>query len=139
VLLTGTPAFTEVNGQTFFQHIAADAKRGEDFARFMKGIYGPEGPKIAAGFPFGRFGRLIDVGGGAGNILADILRTHAGVTGVVFDLPRVADIARKFLADQSLADRSEVIAGDFFEEVTPGYDASRVCCMTGTTSNPCAF
>jgi hypothetical protein len=89
----------------------------------MKGIYGPEGPKIAAGFPFGRFARLIDVGGGAGNILADILRTHTGVMGAVFDLPRTADVARKFLADQNLADRSEVIAGDFFQEVTSGHDA----------------
>jgi hypothetical protein len=123
VLMTGTPAFAEVNGQTFFQHIAANAERSENMARFMKGIYGPEGPRIGAGFPFGRFPRLIDVGGGAGNILADILRAHVGVTGAVFDLPRTADVARKFLADQNLADRSEVITGDFFEEVTPGYDA----------------
>jgi multifunctional cyclase/dehydratase/O-methyltransferase len=93
VLETGTPAFTEVNGQTFFQHIAADAKRSENMARFMKGIYGPEGPRIAPGFPFGRFARLIDGGGGSGNILADILRAHAGVTGAVFDLPRTADVA----------------------------------------------
>jgi orsellinic acid C2-O-methyltransferase len=123
VLQTGMPAFPEVNGQTVFQYISSDARRSENFARFMKGIYGPEGPRIAAGFAFGRFSRLIDVGAGAGNILADILRTHAGVTGAVFDLPRTADVARKFLADQDLSDRSEVIAGDFFHEVTPGYDA----------------
>lgn len=123
VLETGTPAFIEVNGQTFFQHIAADAKRSENMARFMKGIYGPEGPRIATGFPFGRFARLLDVGGGSGNILADILRAHAGVTGAVFDLPRTADVARKFLTEQGLADRSEVIAGDFFQAVTLGYDA----------------
>ena len=81
VLMTGTPAFTEINKQTFFQHIAADTERSENMARFMRGIYGPEGPRIAAGFPFSRFARLMDVGGGAGNILADILQRHAGVTG----------------------------------------------------------
>jgi hypothetical protein len=123
VLMTGAPAFAEVNGQTFFQHIAANAERSENMARFMKEVYAPEGPRIAAGFPFGRFPRLVDVGGGAGNILADILRAHVGVTGAVFDLPGTADVARKFLADQNLADRSEVITGDFFEHVTPGYDA----------------
>jgi len=122
VLQTGTPAFPEVNGQTVFQYISSDASRSENFARFMIEIYGPEGPKIAAGFPFGRFSHLIDVGAGAGNILADILRTHPGVTGAVCDLPRTADVARKFLADQNLSDRSEVIAGDFFQEVTSGYD-----------------
>jgi hypothetical protein len=123
VLMTGTPAFAEVNGQTVFQYFAANAERSENMARYMKGMYGPEGPRIAAGFPFGQFPRLIDVGGGAGNILADILRAHVGVTGAVFDLPHTADVARKFLADQNLADRFEVITGDFFEEVTPGYDA----------------
>jgi len=123
VLMTGNPAFAAANGQTFFQHIAADKKRSENMARFMKGIYGPEGPAIAAGFPFGRFGRLIDVGGGAGHILAEILRAHPKLHGAVFDLPKTAEVARRFVDEQGLSDRCEVFAGDFFEAVTPGYDA----------------
>jgi O-methyltransferase domain len=123
VLETGNPAFAAVNGKTFFEHIASDPKRSETMARFMKGIYGPEGPRIAAGFPFGRFKRLIDVGGGAGHILADILYAHPEVEGAVFDLPRTAEVARRFLGEQGLGHRSEVFAGDFLEAVTPGYDA----------------
>ena len=123
VLETGAPAFPEVNGKTFFQHIGADPGRSENMARFMKGIYGPEGPRIAAGFPFGRFARLIDIGGGAGNILADILRAHPAVAGAVFELPQAADIAQRFLTDQGLAARSEVVRGDFFQSMVPGYDA----------------
>jgi O-methyltransferase domain len=123
VLLTGKPAFPEVNGLPVFQYFGADAERSENFARFMRGIYGPEGPRIASGFPFGRLTRLIDVGGGAGNILADILRAHPVVSGAVFDLPRTVDVARKFLADWGLLDRAEVIAGDFFNEIPSGYDA----------------
>jgi len=123
VLKTGNPAFPAVNGQTFFEHIASDPKRSETMARFMKGIYGPEGPRIAAGFPFGRFGKLIDVGGGAGHILADILRAHPNVHGAVFDLPRTVEVARRFLGEQGLGDRYDLLAGDFFEAVTPGYDA----------------
>lgn len=123
VLATGTPAFAEVNGQTFFQHVAADPTRSANMARFMREIYGPEGPRIAADFPFARFERLIDIGGGSGNILADILRAHPELEGAVFDLPRTADVARQFLLDQGLADRSEVFSGDFFESVTSGYDA----------------
>ena len=123
VLMTGDQAFAAVNGQTFFQHIAADKKRSETMARFMKGIYGPEGPAIAAGFPFGRFAKLIDVGGAGGHILADILRAHPKIEGAVFDLPKTAEVARRFLADQDLGERAQVFAGDFFEAVTPGYDA----------------
>jgi hypothetical protein len=123
VLETGKPAFAAVNGMSFFEHLAADPKRSENMAKFMKGVYGPAGPQIAAGFPFGRFARVLDVGGGQGHILADILRAHPEVRGAVFDLPRTAEVAQRFLASQGLADRSEVIAGDFFEGVTPGYDA----------------
>jgi hypothetical protein len=123
VLETGNPAFPAVNGQTWFEYIAANPKRSETMARFMKGIYGPEGPRIAAGFPFGRFGRIIDVGGGAGHILADILRAHPKVKGAVFDLPKTAQVARQFLNEQGLGDRSEAFDGDFLEAVTSGFDA----------------
>jgi hypothetical protein len=123
VLQTGKPGFNEVNGIGFFQYLAANSMRSENMARFMRGIYGPEGPRIAAGFPFGRFGRVLDVGGGSGNILADLLHAHPALKGAVFDLPRTAEVARQFLAEQGLGDRFEVIAGDFFAEVTPGYDA----------------
>jgi len=123
VLETGKPAFAAVNGMTFFEHLADDPKRSENMARFMKGVYGPAGPQIAAGFPFHRFARVLDVGGGQGHILADILRAHPTVRGGVFDLPRTADVARKFLAAQGLTKRTEVIAGDFFEGVPAGWDA----------------
>jgi SAM-dependent methyltransferase len=123
VLETGQPAFQRVNGMSFFEHLAADPKRSENMARFMKSVYGPAGPQIAAGFDFGRFSRILDVGGGQGHILADILRTHPYVRGAVFDLPRTAEVARRFLAAQDVADRAEVVAGDFFEGVPVGYDA----------------
>jgi hypothetical protein len=123
VLETGNPAFAAANGRTFFEYVASDPKRSENMARFMKGIYGPEGRRIAAGFPFGRFGRIIDVGSGPGHILADILRAHPEIEGAVFDLPRTAEVARRFLTDQGLSDRCQVFAGDFLKEMTPGYDA----------------
>jgi hypothetical protein len=123
VLNTGVPAFDAVNGKTFFQYLAADPKRSEAMARYMKGVYGPEGPRIAAVFPFSRFRSVMDVGGGAGHILADILRTHPQVRGAVFDLPPTAEVARKFLAAKGLADRATVFSGDFLQEMTPGYDA----------------
>src|SRR5215469_2661152 len=95
VLRTGNPTFEAVNGQSFFQYVASDSKRSETMARYMKGVYGPEGPRIASGFPFGRFTKLIDVGAGPGHILADILRAHPRLEGAVFDLPRTADVARQ--------------------------------------------
>jgi hypothetical protein len=123
VLETGEPSFPKVNGTSFFQWLAADQTRSQNMGKFMGGIYGPEGPKIAAGFPFDRFKNILDVGGGQGHILAGILKQYPGVRGGVFELPRTADQARGFLAGAGLADRTDVVAGDFFEAVPSGYDA----------------
>jgi len=105
-----------------FQYLAADSKRSELMGKFMGGIYGPEGARIAAGFPFSRFGSILDVGGGQGHILAGILQRHPGVKGGVFDLPPTAAIARKFLDDRGLT-QCDVFPGNFLDSVPPGFDA----------------
>ena len=123
VLASGQPAFDKVNGIGFFDWIKADAGRSAAMASFMGGIYGPQGAKIAVGYPFGRFAKLIDIGGGNGHVLAAILAQHPGMRGALFDLPPTADVAQRFLAERGLAARCEVFAGDFFEAVPRGYDA----------------
>jgi hypothetical protein len=73
VLATGQAAFNAVNGMGFFDWIKSNPVRSAAMASFMGGIYGPQGPKIAAGYPFGSFSTLIDIGGGTGHVLAAIL------------------------------------------------------------------
>jgi hypothetical protein len=92
-------------------------------ASFMGGIYGPQGPKIAAGYPFGNLSTLIDIGRGNGHVLAAILAEHPRLRGALFDLPPTAEVARRFLAERGLAARCEVFSGDFFETVPSGFDA----------------
>jgi hypothetical protein len=122
VLESGAPAFAAANGMTFFQHIASDPKRSQLMGKFMAGIYGPVGARIAEGFPFGRFQSLLDVGGGQGHILVDILQKHPAIRGAVFDLPRTAEVARQFLAAKGFAE-CEVFSGDFLDALPPGFDA----------------
>jgi hypothetical protein len=88
----------------------------------MGGVYGPEAARIAAGFPFDRFGSILDVGGGQGHILAAVLDRHPAIRGGVFDLPPTAAVARKYLDGRGLS-KCEVFPGDFLESVTPGFDA----------------
>jgi SAM-dependent methyltransferase len=54
------------------------------------------------------------VGGGSGALLAAILQAHPQATGIVFDLPAVAEGARAYLTAAGLTPRCEVVAGDFF-------------------------
>ena len=57
---------------------------------------------------------VVDVGGGNGSLLVELLRRHPGLRGIVFDRPEtVRDEA-------ALGKRIEFVAGDFFESVPAG-------------------
>jgi ubiquinone/menaquinone biosynthesis C-methylase UbiE len=63
--------------------------------------------------------RVMDVGGGYGELLAQILLTHPSAHGLLFDLPHAISQARAHLSRYGLAGRCEFIEGDFFKSV-PG-------------------
>jgi len=107
----------------FFDWIKSDPVRSAAMASFMGGIYGPQGPKIAAGYPFGNLSTLIDIGDSNDHVLAAILAEHPRLRGALFDLPPTAEVARRFLGERGLAGRCEVFSGDFFETVPSGFDA----------------
>jgi len=60
---------------------------------------------------------VVDVGGGQGTLLAEILRKHGHLQGVPLETPAVAARARDLLGATDIADRSEVRPGNFFEQV----------------------
>jgi len=69
-----------------------------------------------------RFGTVVDVGGGRGTLLAAVLSGHAEGRGVLFDLPHVVVEARATLERAGVADRCELVGGDFFTAVPSGGD-----------------
>jgi O-methyltransferase domain len=122
-LKDGKSHFVDVNGAPLFELLERDKSLNEHFAKSMINLYGPEGAKIASGYPFGQFRTLIDVGGGQGHILAAILSAHTETRGAVFDIEPTAALARNFLLNRGLADRCDAVGGSFFVEVPSGYDA----------------
>jgi hypothetical protein len=74
-------------------------------------------------YDFSRFGRLVDVAGGYGSTLCAVLKATPSLRGVLFDMPHVIENARSLVAEQGLADRVELAAGNMFESVPAGADA----------------
>jgi demethylspheroidene O-methyltransferase len=67
---------------------------------------------------------LMDLGGGSGAFLAAALGRHAGLRGILYDLPPVVPAARARLAAAGLAGRVEVVPGSFRDGPLPaGADA----------------
>jgi len=120
----GAVAFDRVHGVPFFEYLQRNPERERVFAASMASISGAENPTIATSYPFGEFGRLVDVGGAHGHLLAAILRRHRKVRGVLYDQTQVVAgaAARGFISAPDVCDRIEVEGGDFFSAVPAGAD-----------------
>lgn len=66
---------------------------------------------------------VVDLGGAKGTLIAAILRANPGLRGILFDLDRANASGKAHLAAVGMADRCEVVAGDFFKAVPAGGDA----------------
>lgn len=71
------------------------------------------------GFDWSGYDRVADVGGGSGTAIAEILAANTHLHGVLFDLPTVVVEARETLEGAEVADRCEIVGGDFFADSLP--------------------
>ena len=120
---TGEIAFDHVHHMGEWDYYAANPDYGARFDAAMQANTAPVTEAVAAAFDFSRYRTVTDVGGGNGTLLATILRLYPGLNGVLFDRPQVIERARARFEEPGLADRVQLIGGDFLEWVPPGSDA----------------
>ncbi len=78
--------------------------------------------EVVRAYDFSGMKRIIDVGGGYGELLAAILEVDPQMRGILFDLPQAIEGARKRLEEAGPVDRFELVAGSFFDSVPGGGD-----------------
>lgn len=113
----GQTPFAEIFGGSFFDYFAANPEVGPIFHRGMASFSDSENVPIAGAYDFRRFERIIDVGGGHGGFLIEALRASPA-RGVLLDADHVLREAR--VAAAGLADRCELVVGDFLQSVPDG-------------------
>jgi len=119
---TGQTAFDRRFGKQLFEFLAENAEAGQVFNRAMTSISSPHVPAIAEAYDFSRFRCMLDIAGGVGHVLAEVLRRNPQMRGILFDLPYAVDAARAALQAHPAASRIEMKTGDFFSEVPEGAD-----------------
>ncbi|HEY3260469.1 MAG TPA: methyltransferase [Pseudonocardiaceae bacterium] len=117
---TGEAGFPLQFGRSFWEDLQTDPERHEIFTNWMGSDIPARSPDIAAGHDWESLGSVVDVGGGDGSLLIALLTKYAGLSGTVVDLPETAATARAALAAAGLADRSDVVAGSFFDPLPVG-------------------
>jgi hypothetical protein len=119
----GGIAFDRAHGRSFFEHLAAEPELMTGFQTSMVSRSTQEARDVLASYDFGRFERVVDIGGGTGILLRAILEATPGLRCVLFDQPKVIDAAREQLAGSDIEGRIELVPGDFFTAVPGGGDA----------------
>ena len=94
---TGEPAFRHVHGTDAWAYRAAHPEEEALFDAAMTANSRRQAAAVLAAYDFGRFGCVVDVGGGRGALLAAILARHPNVRGVLFDQPHVVAEAEQEL------------------------------------------
>jgi hypothetical protein len=124
-LASGAPAFDQVHGRPFFDYLSVHADAAADFDAAMSGYSAGEARAVADAYPgFAAMRHVVDVGGGRGVLLAELLHRHVQLRGTLFERGPVIAAAQVQITAAGLAARLQAAAGDFFDTIKPaGADA----------------
>ncbi|WP_369373966.1 methyltransferase [Streptomyces sp. cg36] len=120
-LRTGGSAFSHVFGADLFPYLQEHSETSLTYERAM--VAGtPFFAEVGRAFDFSTARRIVDVAGGHGALLHEILNDNPGPRAVLFDAPHVIEESRGHPIATHHADRCERVPGNFFEEVPRGGD-----------------
>jgi O-methyltransferase domain len=118
---SGVTPYEQVHGTSFFERVTVRGKDAE-FASRMSGSVAGLAERLAGLDAIKTARRVVDVGGGHGALLAELLRLHPHLHGVLFDREATIAGAAEVLERAGVRERCEMVAGDFFEAIPAGGD-----------------
>jgi 2,7-dihydroxy-5-methyl-1-naphthoate 7-O-methyltransferase len=120
---TGTPAYHEIFGLPFWKDLEAHP----DIAASFDALMGPPGhgtpdPEVLITGGWEEVKTVVDVGGGTGALLAEILRARPEIQGTLVDLPRTVARAGSILQAAGVGERVRTVGQSFFDPLPAGAD-----------------
>jgi hypothetical protein len=114
---TGESAFEKAFGQPAFDWLQENPEAAELFASATAANISSRSQAVVDSYDFSSCRRIVDVGGGRGALLIEILRRAPQASGVVADLPPMVRAARQAIAEADLGSRCQTEECDFFDSV----------------------
>jgi 2,7-dihydroxy-5-methyl-1-naphthoate 7-O-methyltransferase len=121
---TGRPAYREAFGHEFWE----DLDTHPDIAASFDALMGPPGHGVPDAqvlvdpADWDSVRTVVDVGGGTGALLAEVLRARPALRGTLVDLPRTVARSGEVFQAAGVADRATVVAQSFFDPLPAGGD-----------------
>jgi 2,7-dihydroxy-5-methyl-1-naphthoate 7-O-methyltransferase len=120
---TGKPAYHERFGLPFWEDLQAHP----DIAASFDALMGPAGhgtpdPEVLLTGDWEEIKTVMDVGGGTGALLAEILRAHPQIQGTLVDFPATLARAEALLQAAGVRERVRTVGQSFFDPLPAGAD-----------------
>lgn len=120
---TGRPGYADVFGLPFWEDLDAHPEVAASFDAMMGSAgHGSPNPNVRLTEGWESIRHVVDVGGGTGALLAEILRAHPNVHGTLVDLPRTVARAAEVFRTAGVDDRTTIFGQSFFDPLPSGAD-----------------
>ena len=118
---TGRCAYHEVFGLSFWQDLEAHPELAASVEDSMRARSRPD-PEVLLNGDWNGIATVVDVGGGTGDLLAEILRTRQNVHGILVDLPRTVSRSGDVLRAAGVIERTTTVGQSFLDPLPAGAD-----------------
>ncbi len=121
---TGKPAYHEAFGRGFWEDLEAHPELAAKFDALMgpQGHGVPDWRVLVNPADWETVRTVVDVGGGTGSLLAEILRARPEVKGTLVDMPHTVARSGEIFAAAGVADRATAVGQSFFDPLPAGND-----------------
>ncbi len=126
-VMTGESSFAHVFGESFWDRMRRLPEENEMFNRALADLRLDEHQQIADAYDWTAVNTVVDVGGGAGSLLAAILEKRPGKRGVLVEQPEVLPDAERLLSERGVRGRCEFLGGSFFNPIAAVGEVWTIC------------
>jgi hypothetical protein len=118
---TGRPAYSDIFGRPYWEDLEAHPEIAATFDLLMGPGHGVPDPEVLLNpADWSSVNSVVDVGGGTGALLAEVLRAHPELHGTLVDLPRTVARSGGVFQAAGVADRVTVSGQSFFDPLPAG-------------------
>jgi len=116
-LETGRAAHDHALGQSVWEWMGEHPEDNAAFNRGLAEIRKDEQAAIAAAYDWSGVTSVVDIGAGAGSLVASIVARNPRVRGILVDRPDVLPDADRLLTERGVRERCDLVGGSFFEPI----------------------
>jgi hypothetical protein len=120
---TGEVAFDKAHGESIFSFFKHNPQAADVFNQANAGKAARVYQALVKNYDFTGIDLLVDMGGGVGTLMVQVLCAFPEMQGVLAEQAEVALDAQKMIQKVGISNRCQVVTCDFFEAVPPGGDA----------------